>query len=126
MEYSDIKAFARELRKNQTRAEDYFWSKVRNRKFQGLKFNRQFIIEYQNSTYFIVDFHSYEIKLIVEIDGKIHLKQIQEDQNREAILKDMGYEILRFKNEEVLFDWKSVESKLFHQLSPTLSSKERE
>ncbi|XOV94195.1 MAG: DUF559 domain-containing protein [Bacteroidota bacterium] len=41
MKYSEILTFARELRKNQTKSEAYFWSKVRNRRFLGLKFNRQ-------------------------------------------------------------------------------------
>lgn len=126
MKYSQIQTYARELRKNQTKAEAFFWSKVRNRQFLGLKFNRQFIIEYKDSKYFIVDFHCHEKKLIIEIDGKIHLQQIEEDQNREEILKEMSYRILRLKNEEVMNDWKKVEVKLLEQLSPALTFKERE
>ncbi len=123
MKYSQIQAYARELRKNQTKAEAFFWSKVRNRQFLGLKFNRQFILEYENSSYFIADFHCYEKRLIVEIDGKIHLKQIEEDQNREDIIKEMGYKILRLKNEEVMNDWEKVEMKLLHQLTPALPNR---
>ena len=131
MKYSKILSYARELRNNQTKAEKFFWSKVRNRLLSDFKFNRQYIIEYENSGYFIVDCYCHEKKLIVEIDGKIHLKKLDEDQNREAMHKEMGYNVLRLKNEEVLNDWINVEIKLLQQLTPTryvgpLSSKERE
>jgi len=111
-----VLSFARELRKNQTKAETVFWSKVRNRKFHGYKFNRQFIIEHEKANYFIADFHCFEKKLIVEIDGKIHLKYAAEDKNRDTILNELGYYTIRFKNEEVLFDWKNVETKLLKHL----------
>ncbi len=116
MRYLEVLSFARELRKNQTKAEMVFWSKVRNRKFHGFKFNRQFIIEHDKAHYFIADFHCYEKKLIVEVDGKIHLKRVEEDKSRDTILNQLGYTTIRFKNEEVLFDWKNVESKLLNQL----------
>ncbi len=117
MKYSQILSYARDLRKNQTKAEAFFWSKVRNRKFLGLKFNRQFIIQHDHSSYFIADFHCFEKKLIIEIDGKIHLKQLEYDQIREEILKEMGYSIIRFQNEEVLKEWPKVKSKLQEKLS---------
>jgi len=46
MDYTSIKKLARGLRKRQTRAEIYFWEKVRDRRFMKLKFNRQFVIGY--------------------------------------------------------------------------------
>ena len=121
MKYSQVLSYARELRRNQTEAEAFFWSKVRNRRFLGLKFNRQFIIEYQQSHYFIADFHCFEKKLIVELDGKIHLQQVEEDQIRETILEEMGFSILRFRNEEVLHEWDRVQEKIINQLSPNPS-----
>ena len=78
----------------------------------GLKFNRQFIIEHANilgkKSYFIADFHSFSMKIIVEIDGGIHDSQIEYDQIRETVLMEMGYKIIRFKNEAVLTNWKKV------------------
>ena len=117
MRYLEVLSYARELRKNQTKAEAVFWSKVRNRRFHGHKFNRQFIIEHQKSNYFIADFHCFKKKLIVEIDGKIHLKRVEEDRNRDAILSELGYTTVRFKNEEVLNNWKKVEVRLLQQLN---------
>jgi len=37
-EYKTIKQLARELRKNQTEAEEMLWQKLRNRKPEGYKF----------------------------------------------------------------------------------------
>ncbi|NJN78145.1 MAG: DUF559 domain-containing protein [Saprospiraceae bacterium] len=47
-------------------------------------------------------------KVIIEIDGGIHALQIEYDQIREAILMEMGYKIIRFKNEDVLNNWKKL------------------
>lgn len=103
--YKTVKNYARELRKNQTPAEQIMWRALRNRNFHGKKFNRQFIIQHGGFigklSYFIADFHCHEHKLIIEIDGKIHLQQIEYDKIREGILIGMGYQILRFTNEAV-------------------------
>ncbi|MDW3651167.1 MAG: DUF559 domain-containing protein [Bacteroidia bacterium] len=116
MDYKSIKKLARELRKRQTRAEAVFWEKVRNRRFRKLKFNRQFVIGYGleegGRAYFIVDFYCHELELIIEIDGKIHEKQIAYDARRESILESLGFQILRFKNEEVLYSWEGVKKRL--------------
>ncbi|MEM6766338.1 MAG: endonuclease domain-containing protein [Bacteroidota bacterium] len=116
MDYKKIRSFARELRRNQTPAEEVFWNKVKNRQFLGLKFNRQFIIQHQDimesRAYFIADFHCFEHKLIIEIDGPIHEFQVQYDRIRENILIEMGYKVIRFKNEEVLQNWSKVEAQL--------------
>lgn len=109
MNYQEILQFARVLRKNQTAAEEFFWQNVRNRKMLGLKFNRQFILEYQPSSYFIVDFHCFELKLIIELDGPIHLKKREDDLLRDQILTELGYSVWRFKNEEILNDWSVFE-----------------
>ena len=78
--------------------------------------NRQFIIEHANimgnKQFFIVDFYCHEKKLIIELDGKIHDYQIQSDFEREEILRKMGFQIIRFKNEEVLKHWEIVARKL--------------
>lgn len=51
--------------------------------------------------YFFVDFYCHELKLIIEVDGEIHLLQKEYDQEREDILTQMGYNVYRIKNEEV-------------------------
>ena len=61
------KIFARELRRHQTEAERRFWSIVRGRRLEGLRFRRQ-----QVFGPFIVDFVCVEARLIVELDGAQH------------------------------------------------------
>jgi len=121
MEYKQILSFARALRKNQTPAEKHFWEKTRNRKLFGLKFRRQHIIQHANilgnKSFFIADFFCGEKKLIVEIDGKIHLQKKEYDEIREEILAEMGFTVIRFWNEQVLENWELVEEKLKIALS---------
>jgi very-short-patch-repair endonuclease len=116
MTYEEILAFARELRKKQTPAEKFFWQKVRNRRLFGKKFTRQFIIQHDNNRgnkrFFIADFHCHEKNLVVELDGKIHDYQKEYDELREDTLRLMGFTVVRFKNEEILHDWDSVEDRL--------------
>ena len=109
MKYAEAKEFARSLRRNMTPAEKLFWNKVRNRKFQNIKFYRQYILEHfatgVSQNYFFPDFLCKTPRLIIEIDGKIHDNQKEYDAEREKILTDMGYKVIRFTNEEVLNNW---------------------
>jgi len=113
MDYLQVREFARENRKNPTKAEKYVWSKVRGRKLFNLKINRQFVIPYKLASnytmYFIADFYCHEMQLVIEVDGKIHDYQKEYDEKRSAILKAMGITVIRFANAEVLSDWSKVE-----------------
>ena len=93
----DKKAFRRLLRKNQTKAESVFWYAVRGRKLLKRKFRRQFSI-----AGFIVDFICLEEMLVIEIDGEDHLHQADADFVRDEKLCSMGYQVVRFTNEETL------------------------
>ena len=62
----------------------------------GYHIRRQHIIDS-----YISDFVCLRKKLIIEIDGKIHLKQKEFDQLRTLRLNDCGFEVIRFTNEEV-------------------------
>ena len=67
----------------------------------GQKCRRQYIIgEY------IVDFFFRQSMLIVEIDGGYHFteEQQKEDVTRQNWLEQKGYKVLRFTNEQVLYD----------------------
>jgi len=92
---------ARTLRLNQTNAEELFWKMVSNRKIFGFKFRRQHPVGK-----YIVDFYCHESLLVVELDGDVHnLERIKNyDEKREVELKKLKLEIIRFTNEEVLFD----------------------
>ncbi|MEO6191276.1 MAG: DUF559 domain-containing protein [Saprospiraceae bacterium] len=105
MRINDAIYFARLLRKNPTISESKFWEIVRKRRICGLKFLRQYKIEHSNingiRNYFFVDFYCHEIKLIVEIDGEIHEQQKEYDAERQNILEEMGYYVIRIRNEEL-------------------------
>jgi len=117
MRYEQVLAYARELRINQTQAEEIVWKHLRNRRFHNYKFTRQKIIKYgiYNSTpkYYIVDFYCDYRKLIIEIDGKYHQYQIDADNERTEILNAYGFKVIRFTNREVIGNWKYVEKKIY-------------
>jgi len=98
------KQLCRDLRKKQTNAEKIFWEAVRNRRFMGLKFYRQYPIFVDvdgRETFFIADFFCFEKKLVVEIDGKIHDYRKDHDDLRTEIINRKGIDVIRFKNEEI-------------------------
>lgn len=65
------------------------------------KFRRQHPINI-----FIVDFYCHEYKLVIEIDGEIHFEsKVKEyDIRRTKELQKFGITIVRFTNEEILFN----------------------
>lgn len=95
-----LKERAKSLRKNMTKAEACLWKyALRARMRKGFSFKRQ-----RSVLQFIADFMCKELKLIIEVDGPIHdLPEVQfRDQFREEKLREAGFTILRFTNEEVL------------------------
>lgn len=101
----------RSLRRNQIIAEEAFWKLIRGKQIKNHKFNRQFavIFDYEGKKrFFIADFYCHTLKLIIEIDGKIHDKQKEYD--------DLSYKILKFKNENIIKEPKSVITKLYDYL----------
>jgi len=98
------KQICRKLRKSQTKAEKIFWEAVRNRRFMGLKFCRQYpiFVDFNGKeTFFIADFFCFEKKSVVEIDGKIHDYRKDHDELRIFIINMKGIQAIRFKNEEI-------------------------
>jgi type I restriction-modification system DNA methylase subunit len=70
---SQLLANARELRKNQTEAEELLWQVLRNRQLNNLKFRRQHPLKVG----FVLDFYCAEAKLGIEIDGGYHTEKEQ-------------------------------------------------
>jgi very-short-patch-repair endonuclease len=97
--------YAREQRKLATAEESKMWELLRNRKFMNFKFSRQYPIVISTTQgkriFYIADFFCQALGLILEIDGPIHEKQKSYDQARDKILNDLGYNILRLKNEQI-------------------------
>ncbi len=57
---------------------------------------------------YIVDFVCLEARLVVEIDGLSHDSRQQYDKRREAYLRGLGYEVLRFSDSDVLKNLEAV------------------
>ncbi|WP_421774384.1 endonuclease domain-containing protein [Gracilimonas sp.] len=100
-----ITEIARELRKNPTPSEKRLWKYIRNRQLGGYKFLRQkpFVHEqhHYRRYFYIADFYCTELKLVVEVDGKIHDFQKEYDYQRGVVLNELGLKVLRIKNEEL-------------------------
>ena len=75
------------------------WELLRDRRCLGLKFRRQVPVGT-----FVIDFLCSELRLAIEVDGGVHLtpEQVVRDENRDAYLRERGYTVVRFANEEVL------------------------
>ena len=102
--YALLKEFARENRKNATLAEKVLWEHIRKKALR-VQFVRQHII-----SDFIADFAAPDIGLIIEVDGGYHAeqKQVENDGRRTEELGSLGYDVIRFTNEEILFDIDNV------------------
>lgn len=90
---------ARHLRRESTFPERLLWSRLRGRRFAGLKFRRQHPV----GPYF-ADFACEALKLVVELDGDTHGMPGQQahDARRTVFLEQEGWRVLRFWNSEVL------------------------
>jgi len=100
-----IKKTARYLRINQTYSEQIFWELVRKKRFHGLRIQRQYPIKYKYANrrlFFVADFYCHKLKLVIEIDGGIHLHTRERDRLRDMILAEYGYKTLRISAEDVI------------------------
>ncbi len=115
----DILQKARELRKNQTDAEQLLWGLLRNHRFANKKFRRQHPI-----ARYILDFYCHELKLAIELDGGQHNENSARkyDEERTRFLNEQGIRVLRFWNNEVLRETQAVLESLWNAvnaLTPT-------
>ena len=102
--YNILKGFAKENRREMTIAERILWEGLRNKK-TGFKFRKQHPIGD-----YIADFICIEKKIVIEVDGGYHntLEQQQDDRVRTIDIEKMGYNVIRFTNEEVEHDLQNV------------------
>ncbi|MBL7983626.1 MAG: class I tRNA ligase family protein, partial [Flavobacteriales bacterium] len=108
--WSKLIEHAKSMRHTATEAEDKLWQEIRGNATGG-RIRRQHIIDS-----FIVDFVSLPKQLVIEVDGDIHDLQKEEDAARTARLNELGFEVIRFRNEEVLQDVSSVKKKIIEAL----------
>ena len=92
-----LQEFAREMRKDPTRAEQQLWFQLRKSQL-GVRFRRQ-----EPIGPFIVDFVCLKLKFIIEVDGGAH-DDIQKDLRRDAWLQQHGFFVLHLDNDHVLDD----------------------
>jgi len=105
--------YARELRHNQTTAEGLLWNLLRNRRLFDIKFRRQ-----HPAKSYVLDFYCEAAKLGVELDGGQHnsVEGRVRDEQRASLLAEMGIQVLRFWNNEVLGDPEAVVNGIWRAL----------
>ena len=95
---------ARKNRKNQTQAEKKMWFNIlKNRQFANYKFLRQKPLDN-----FIVDFYCAELMLAIEIDGDSHIRRKEYDILRSEKLKAHSIKVIRYTNDEIMFNLEGV------------------
>lgn len=111
----------KKLRNNLTKAEAILWRELKNKKLLGFKFRRQYGIGA-----YVVDFYCTDLNLAIEVDGITHLtdEEIEYDSRREADIKQLGIQFLRFTNPEIYEDLYNVLEKIktkVKDINPTAS-----
>ena len=113
---------AYELRKNPTEAEEILWSYLRDRQMEGVKFRRQHPLKD-----YVPDFFANELKFAIELDGGYHNGKVQKfyDKDREEIIASYQIVVLRFKNEEVIYNIEYVLSVIRDKIKNIKSLKKK-
>jgi very-short-patch-repair endonuclease len=107
-----VRQRARQLRRDQTDAEQTLWAHLRDRQLCGAKFRRQHPVGP-----FVADFCCPQRKLVVELDGGQHAAEVAADQKRSRFLEVQGYRVLRFWNHDVLGNTEAVLERIVEVLS---------
>ena len=100
-----LKELARQLRNNSTKSEIKLWMCLKGKQMWGYDFHRQKPIDE-----YIVDFFCNRLKLAIECDGYSHqIVEVWEKDNKKTNrLKELGIEVLRFSDEQILKDTDNV------------------
>jgi len=108
------------MRKEMTPAEKHLWFNcLANSPY---KFRKQRPIGN-----FIVDFYCAELKMVIEVDGDSHFsdQSLVYDQERTQFLESRGLRVLRFTNDEVLYQTETMKEKIDKVLhDPSVSLRE--
>ncbi len=106
----NLKQPSRDLRKNMTDAEQLLWQRIRRKQILGLQFYRQKPI-----LNFIVDFYCPKANLVIECDGGQHYTEegLEADRVRDQALGQLGLNVLRFDNRQVLTEIDAVVERVY-------------
>lgn len=109
--YGMLKAYAAKHRQLPTEAESLMWKYLRASQM-GVRYRQQHIIGQ-----FIADFACLSPKLVIEIDGGYHSLPEQQisDEERTVWLEKQGYRVIRFTNEEILYNIEVVLEKIKYE-----------
>ncbi|AWG21279.1 methionine synthase [Flavobacterium faecale] len=114
MNYGLLKDFAKKMRNEPTDAERVLWRELSGKQLEGYKFRRQHIIGD-----YIADFVCLQENVIIEVDGLIHQlpENFASDEERTKWLNSEGYQVIRFTNDEVLFEMEKVLTQTYSALT---------
>jgi len=115
---SGIFSRAKALRSNQTLPEKILWSRLSKNQL-GVKFRRQHpLLRY------VVDFYCHSHKLIVEVDGEVHLLDDSRtrDKLRTEEIVENGLRLILFTNEDIFQRLEWVVAEIKSTLSQVQSS----
>jgi very-short-patch-repair endonuclease len=94
---------AKALRKAGILHEVLLWLELKNKKLNGLDFDRQKIIGN-----YIIDFYCAEKSVVIEVDGSTHDAKQREDSRRDEWLCSLGITVIRILAQDVLQNMEGV------------------
>ena len=100
--YANLKALKpirQDLRNHATGAERALWQMLKGSQLHGRKFRRQHSVGA-----YVLDFYCPSERLAVEVDGSVHDDPARRDYDavRQRAIEDLGIQVLRFTNDDVL------------------------
>ncbi len=93
---SNLKSYAKQLRKAGNLAEVLFWNQAKRKQFKNLDFDRQKIIGN-----YIADFYCANTNVVVEIDGSSHNNKQAYDAERDIYLQGLGLVVIHFSDVDI-------------------------
>ena len=105
-----LEKFAILLRKRMTKAEVFFWTRLKKAQIHWEHQFRPQVVVGQ----YIPDFYCESLKLAIELDGSIHkVKSVKKhDSHRTKVLNRMGVTVIRYQNSQVYGIWRSILNQL--------------
>ena len=110
---------ARQMRRDATIPERAIWRLLKTFRDQGFHFRRQV----QIGKYY-ADIACHHAKLVIEVDGDTHAigRGPEYDAQRDAFMRERGFEIIRFSNDDLMKNPEGVFSvieKVLTEVTPT-------
>ena len=102
----------KDLRNQSTLAEVILWKHLKKKQLSERKFRRQHSIGD-----YIVDFYCPAERIAIELDGDLHFdEEIKKyDEERTKYLSELNIRVLRFENNEILFNLESSLNKIVEE-----------